>query len=133
MTTETKTAEVLVTIPVTWRRICDLICTGIEGGFSSWLHHINRDSSWRGSDPAYYQPEFWLQGGRYSAKFDSKSDREGDGSGRATIDAAALITGLRTMATKEPLQFANFLNENDDAITGDAFLQCVLLKEVIYG
>jgi hypothetical protein len=130
MTTE---STVLVTQSVTWRRICDLICTGIEGGFSSWLHHINREGEWSGEEPAYYQPEFWLGGGRYSAKFDRESDNEGDGKGRATFDSAALVNGLRLMAEKEPRHFADFMQENDDAVTGDVFLQCVLLKAVIYG
>jgi hypothetical protein len=40
---------------------------------------------------------------------------------------------LRLMAEKEPRHFADFMQENDDAVTGDVFLQCVLLKAVIYG
>lgn len=134
MTDKSEAISVLVTVPVTWRRVCDLICTGVEGGYSPWLHSIERQGEWNGSEmPAYYDPEFWTQGGRYAAKFDLESDQEGDGNGRAMIDSAALVNGLRLMASDQPRHFADFVAENDDAITGDVFLQCVLLKAVIYG
>jgi hypothetical protein len=37
------------------------------------------------------------------------------------------------MAREAPQHFADFLNENDDADTGDVFVQCCLLGEIRYG
>jgi hypothetical protein len=37
------------------------------------------------------------------------------------------------MAQAYTRHFADFINQNDDAITGDVFLQCCLLGEVLYG
>jgi hypothetical protein len=49
------------------------------------------------------------------------------------LDRVAILEGLRIMAEKEPRHFADFMTENDDADTGDVFLQCCLYGEVIYG
>jgi len=37
------------------------------------------------------------------------------------------------MAEKYPRHFHNFLEENDDAETGDVFIQCCLFGEIVYG
>jgi hypothetical protein len=37
------------------------------------------------------------------------------------------------MAADYPRHFADLVNENDDADTGDAFVQCCVFGEVIYG
>ena len=41
--------------------------------------------------------------------------------------------GLQLMASKYPRHFTDFIDENDDATTGDVFLQCCLLGELVYG
>ncbi len=48
------------------------------------------------------------------------------------LDLASIANGLNVMASKYPRHFADFLNENADGITGDIFLQCCLLGEVVY-
>lgn len=48
------------------------------------------------------------------------------------LDLPSIANGLNVMASKYPRHFADFLNENIDAITGDVFLQCCLLGEVAY-
>jgi len=49
------------------------------------------------------------------------------------LDLNAIEKGLQLMATKFPDHFADFIKEQDDATTGDVFLQCCLFKDVIYG
>lgn len=49
------------------------------------------------------------------------------------IDRDKIQAGLNVMMEKYPTHFANFLNDNTDAITGDVFLQCCAFGEVIYG
>lgn len=46
------------------------------------------------------------------------------------LDLEAIKRGLAVMAHICPRHFADFLNENEDAITGDAFLQCCLFGQV---
>ena len=50
-----------------------------------------------------------------------------------TLDGDAVQRGLQTMAEKYPRHWGDFIRENEDAITGDVFIQCCLLGEVVYG
>jgi len=50
-----------------------------------------------------------------------------------TLDLAAIRKGLQIMADKYPHHFRDAMAENDDAITGDVFLQCCLFDEIVYG
>lgn len=50
-----------------------------------------------------------------------------------TLDYMAIQKGLEIMAEKYPSHWADFVGGNDDADTGDVFLQCALFGEVIYG
>jgi hypothetical protein len=45
---------------------------------------------------------------------------------------AAIKSGLKVMAEKYPHHWQDFVSENDDAITGDVFLQCCLFGEIVY-
>ena len=49
------------------------------------------------------------------------------------LDKEALYKGLQIMATKYPIHYHNFVDDNYDAETGDVFLQCCLLGEIVYG
>ncbi len=44
-----------------------------------------------------------------------------------------LVEGIVLMATQHPKHFMDAQNENDDAITGDVYLQLVVHRKVIYG
>jgi hypothetical protein len=50
-----------------------------------------------------------------------------------TLDRAAIDRGLAIMAEKYPRHFGDFIADNEDSITGDVFIQCCLLGDVIYG
>lgn len=49
------------------------------------------------------------------------------------LDLQALKIGAQVMASKYPRHFSNILTEDDDAETGDVFLQCCLYGEVVFG
>jgi hypothetical protein len=49
------------------------------------------------------------------------------------LTQASVQHGLQIMSDKYPRHFADAINGNDDAETGDVFLQCCLFGEVIYG
>lgn len=67
---------------------------------------------------------------KISVRLDDDEPHEDD---TCFLTDVELQQGLQRMARKYPRHFADFMAENDDAITGDVFLQCVVLGEVIYG
>ena len=81
---------------------------------------------WEISDEGVYPGSFDPEG-NYDAKLDEL------GLTKHTIRKADLDAGIKLMAEKHPSSFGDWMTENDDAITADVFLQCVVLKDVIYG
>ena len=61
------------------------------------------------------------------------ANTEDPGRGVKTLARASIERGLAIMATKYPAHMADFLIENDDATTGDVFLQCCLYGEILLG
>jgi hypothetical protein len=51
----------------------------------------------------------------------------------ARLDLAAIARGLRLMYDTQPRHYCDFIGGNEDAITGDVFLQLCLYGEVVYG
>lgn len=49
------------------------------------------------------------------------------------LTPVALKKGLQVMASRWPDHFADLIADNDDACTGDVFLQCCVFGDVIYG
>jgi hypothetical protein len=49
------------------------------------------------------------------------------------LDLSSISDGLSVMASHYPRHFVDLLNEQADEITADAFLQCCLFGELIYG
>ena len=49
------------------------------------------------------------------------------------LDREALFLGLQVMAEAHPRHMSDFMEENEDAETGDVFLQCCLLGGIVYG
>lgn len=50
-----------------------------------------------------------------------------------TWDHEAVKRGLKLMVEEHAHQFAQFMSEQGDMVTGDVFAQCCLLGEVRYG
>ena len=44
-----------------------------------------------------------------------------------------ILRGLEVMADKYPNHFGDAIAGNDDATTGDVFLQCCVFGDVLYG
>jgi len=49
------------------------------------------------------------------------------------LDHMAITRGLHLMAKEYPQHWGNFIAGNDDAETGDVFLQLCLLGKLVYG
>ena len=122
-------------VSITHHMIAGLLCTSFEGGSGYWaraeLAYNPTDADmkdeatygdWTGY--AYYMvnhPDF---------KFTLTDLEEGESH---TVTLETLKKGLKVMAKDYSRHFDDFINENDDADTGDVFLQCAVFGEVIYG
>ncbi len=121
-----------VTTEIDNDKVAGLLCTAFEGGASYWAEVLDkkaprRKPTFRGDWNEYTTYSYPLgTGGRVRIK-----DRE---SGKIyTLNRASILKGLQLMAEKAPNHFGDFVNENDDADTGDVFLQYALLGDLIYG
>jgi hypothetical protein len=121
---ETKTLSIPTNIPE--QRIKDLLCNAIEGGSNYWCATIDRMGGITRKQAEYRHEVPFVEGGWLDVvdEADGKSYHVGKDE---------LIKGLTIMAEKYPKAFADFMKENDDAETGDIFLQCCCFGEAIYG
>jgi hypothetical protein len=135
-----------VTTPVEFSedRIASLIISAFEGGSNYW-YLIDFDKSVKPSDESLWTfPEDdclndgktvvrhvqWpmSEGGRLFIT--NKFEDEGE---EGFLDRESIQRGLQVMAEKYPKHFADFIAENDDGNTGDVFLQCAVLGQLVYG
>ncbi len=124
---------------VTPQKICYLLVTAFDGNMTSaWASartEMPDDPDWSWCTPQ--ERKYWegvkkyyvasMCGGRVILIEHDDEDEE------HILDRAALHRGIKTMAEKFPRHWADFISENDDAITGDVFVQCCLFGDIIYG
>lgn len=126
------TIKIGMDIPI--RSVQDLLCNALEGGSNYWYFikafNYPEGETIESLGIAFSHLELPFKCGSLTIHDISG---EGDDKKDMILDFPAIVEGLQIMADKEPYHFANFLQENDDAETGDVFLQCCLFKEVIYG
>jgi hypothetical protein len=121
-----------ISIPILEERISDLLCNALEGGsnYWYWIKSYNYPDKQTKESLKLGFPHIDLpfaEGGSLTIQ-----DREGDMPDKI-LDRKAMMKGLSIMAKDYPHHFGDFMTENDDATTGDVFLQCALYGEVIYG
>lgn len=120
----------IVNIPIL--RIADLLCTAFEGGVGYWCTIVGYDTPENpvkilDEDHLYKYADYPLTGGAVHCEI---TETEGE---QKRLDGVSIVEGLKIMAEKYPRHFSNFISENEDAETGDVFLQCCLLGEVVFG
>ena len=126
-------------------RLRGLLCSALEGGSNYWYMHVRNEfppgvtyADFR-KGGRFTLAEYWhplelipfIEGCAVIITTEAAGD-EGDNTERR-LDRAALLRGIEIMAEKYPRHFANVVSENDDAETGDVFLQCCLFGEIVYG
>jgi len=126
-----------VTMEVTPKRIADLLCTGFEGGVGYWcriMDYTEPTTEPKGlviTGEVFPHCDYPVQGGAVICRLqEEETDEKWN---PLVLDAAAIQRGLKIMSEKYPTQWGNFLAENEDADTGDTFIQCCLLGETVYG
>lgn len=109
-----------ITLTVKDERITDLL-HGHGGSISgSWLEELSGE--WNDSK------------GHCRVKFLREDQEESENpKGRKNIGRRTVQKGLALMAEFSPRHFADFMNENDDDVTFDVFVQYCIFGKVIYG
>jgi hypothetical protein len=130
---DTDTLIPLVAYNITVERVKDLLTSAFEGGSGYWIEETERigEAKDRKQAPFLCDAPF-VKDGYLKVKEDGTEAKHGKG-GWFNVDLETIKTGLAVFAQKYPKDFADFVNENDDAGTGDTFLQCVCFGEAIYG
>lgn len=138
---DSKALVVDIKITISRQRVAQMLVSAIEGGISYWCERQEfkkkEPDAWEPVlDAGDENPSRWpiydyplLPGGEVSFRAD-------DGTGRVKVCKLNLETitkGLALMAEKYPHQFANFINDDDDAGTADVFVQLCCFGEVVYG
>jgi hypothetical protein len=128
MSTPITTVALRVTTEKTFtaRQLSSLLCSAFEGG-SNWYVIDRYEGPVEHLEFKHTDAPF-VEGGAIIVM----DEEEGDDK-EFRVDIEAIKRGLQIMAEKYPRHYANFVDENDDAITGDVFLQCCTFGEVIYG
>jgi hypothetical protein len=119
-------------------RITDLLCSAFEGGSNYWYNieyyqkpkNFNNSKDKTGKD-IFKHLDYPINEGGYLAISDN-NDGQGE-TEREILNLESIERGLKVMAKKYPSHMKDFLDEQDDAGTGDVFLQCCLFGKVIFG
>ena len=129
-----------VCVEVDDQKIQDQLCSAFEGGSNYWYfieESINPTETRYLSDvptAGGFLVITAMERGPYSLDLDEGLlDLDKCAMLPAVLDRKACERGLQVMAVSYPKHFADVVNEDGDATTGDVFLQCALYGEVIFG
>ena len=123
-------------------RIADLLCCAMEGGIGYWgciIEYIKPkpDKMWKGSgswgEHVYPHIHFPMSEGGAVILRDAEEDPDDESAETWRLDREALQRGLVIMSEQYPRHFANFVQENEDAETGDVFVQCAVMGKLVFG
>lgn len=143
------------------QRIADLICAGLEsGGYASFgtcgydkptgtvfesspdlndgkpFPHIDYPMSEGGCAWLFDRQAYEDDATPHAAWVTTKKIPQKNGGGEFMayrLDLDCLLHGMAAFIKKCPNAYADWIKENDDAITGNAFLECCVFGDVVYG
>ena len=117
-----------IEVEITHNQIEDLIVGALEGGSNYWLsfevNPIIKDFKWDAID---YARQI-VEGECELICYDVENQ---DYLGR--LNKITIEEGLNVMNKKYPHIFNQILNDDGDADTADVFMQCCVLKDIVYG
>lgn len=117
-------------------RISDLISCAFDGGSTYWarIEGVDVPAAVRKDDREIFNSDLPMLGGEvFITAWNDGQLYEHNGVRGFTLDRAACDRGAKIMATTAPRHWGDFMAENEDATTGDVFLQCCLFGEVVFG
>jgi hypothetical protein len=111
-------------------RVKDLLCCGMEGGCGYWAkikkYIIPEDADTSTVEFKHIDLPFIDGCGIHIV--DNEDGEEG-----GILNRESMQKGLEIMGTKYPFHLEAFVNENEDAETGDVFIQCAVLGDIVFG
>lgn len=117
-----------IEVEITQNQIEDLIVGALEGGSNYWLsfevNPIIKDFKWNSIDYARQIVEGECELICYDVATKEYLGR---------LNKITIEEGLNLMLKTHPSSFKEILDENWDADTADVFMQCCVLKDIIYG
>lgn len=122
-----------VTTLLTDEKIAGLLCSGMDTGGINYWAEVQSKRKPRGKMTV---GEDWQRYPLYSypvTPTGSVTIKDIETGKEYVLNRKSIQRGLTVMQEKYPRHFGNFLNEDDDAETGDVFIQCCLLGDVLYG
>jgi len=146
-----KTVFARLPMPISEYRVWGMLVSALEGGSNYWYRVDNTKlltpegqidmprasllSKHVGVEYIHQIP--LIEGfGLILEELSDESERDPDKAYTVTkypLNRKRLLAGLKIMADKHPRHWANFISENDDAETGDVFLQLACLGKIVYG
>jgi hypothetical protein len=129
--------QMLTPFELTRERISDILTDAFEGGSNSWywIDSFIEPTSWDFTSDSPPSPgRHWRQDYplNYCGALIMSSTLEPD-LAPIRLDIESVVRGLAVLKEKYPHHFDDIVEEHDDAITADAFLQCALFGEIVYG
>jgi len=110
-------------------RIQDLLSCALEGGSNYWYRIVRYENITQQDRDSMEFPhlEVPFKGGQIIIEdlFDDFGEK--------ILDRNAIDKGLELMSQNYRSHYFDFIDSNEDAITGDVFLQLCLYGEIIYG
>lgn len=134
--------EIKATTKFTDHQIKSLLCCGFEGGVGYWcqikdyafaegLTYEDFCKGGKMQGEEYWHPCQLVPMTPGCAVICIETEEEDPKP--LTLNRTKIEVGLQLMADKFPRHFGNFMDDNADAETGDVFIQCCLLGDVVYG
>ena len=130
--------EFSATTAIGGSQIADLMCTGLEGGYSPWLlscevikipeGFVNHERFSPCVQAEFYDGDFQLK-----FTFDGPNDDEGSFASTKLVGPAEMQAAITLFADNSRSHFGDWMQDESDANTGDVFLQYLCLEEEIYG
>ena len=117
-----------ITLEISDEILLNLLCSAFEGGSNYWYTDVAEHT-----DPTHADDEnchHWAEWNPVYGGSIVVTDEEGE---KHLIDRAALQRGMQIMVQNYPQHFDNVITGDDDAETGDVFLQCCCFGEIVYG
>ena len=108
----------------------DLLCNAMEGGSSYWAK-VDDYIIPEGTDTStveFRHIDIPFIDGCSIKVVDNEEGEEG-----GLLNKESMVKGLQIMADKYPWHFQNFIKDEADAETGDVFLQCSVLGDIVFG
>lgn len=113
-----------------------LLCSAMEGGIGYWAQISSYRAPSAEALAAVHEEFREFRHIAYPLSADGHivlRDTAAEVKNLHKLDRAALDRGLAVMAANYPRHFADVLDLNYDACTGDVFIQCALFGELVYG